>query len=68
MTKRNLLTLIFLIVSSFMMAQSAEQLYLEGKALYDAGDFTHAVPKLKAAAEKGHKGMPEINCCHSCKK
>lgn len=55
MKKRNLLTLIFLMVSSFMMAQSAEQLYLEGKALYDAGDFTHAVPKLKAAAEKGNK-------------
>ena len=55
MTKRNLLTLIFMMVSSIMMAQSAEQLYNEGKALYDAGHFTQAIPKLKAAAEKGHK-------------
>jgi len=36
-------------------AQSAETLYKEGKALYDAKDYTKAFPKLKAAAEKGHK-------------
>lgn len=36
-------------------AQSAEKLYTEGKELYDAKNYTAAVPKLKAAAEKGHK-------------
>ena len=36
-------------------AQSADKLYKEGKELYDAKKYTEAVPKLKAAAEKGHK-------------
>ena len=36
-------------------AQSAEKLYKEGKDLYDAKKYEQAVPKLKAAAEKGHK-------------
>ncbi len=36
-------------------AQNAEKLYDEGKALYDAKKYQEAFPKLKAAAEKGHK-------------
>ena len=36
-------------------AQSAEKLYQQGKALYDAKKYVEAVPKLQAAAEKGHK-------------
>lgn len=36
-------------------AQSAEKLYKDGKALYDAKKYEQAFPKLKAAAEKGHK-------------
>ena len=36
-------------------AQTTEKLYDEGKALYDAKKYTQALPKLKAAAEKGHK-------------
>ena len=46
-----LLTLMTLAVS----AQSSEKLYKEGKALYDAKKYEQAVPKLKTAAEKGHK-------------
>ena len=53
--KHWLLTLIALAVGMTASAQSAEKLYMEGKALYDAKNFTEAVPKLKAAAEKGHK-------------
>jgi len=36
-------------------AQNAEKLYTEGKALYDAKNYKEAFPKLKIAAEKGHK-------------
>ena len=36
-------------------AQSADNLYKQGKALYDAKDYAKAFVKLKAAAEKGHK-------------
>ena len=36
-------------------AQSSDKLYKEAKALYDAKNYATAVPKLKAAAEKGHK-------------
>ncbi len=36
-------------------AQSAEKLYQEGKALYDAKKYAEAVPKLEAAAKAGHK-------------
>ena len=36
-------------------AQSADRLYDEGKKLYDAKNYAEAFPKLKAAAEKGHK-------------
>ena len=37
------------------MAQSAEKLYQEGKQLYDEKKYDAAFPKLKTAAEKGHK-------------
>lgn len=36
-------------------AQSADKLYEEGKALYDAEKYSQAIAKLKPAAEKGHK-------------
>ena len=47
-----MLALMFCMVAS---AQSADKLYKEGKELYDAKKYSEAVPKLKAAAEKGHK-------------
>ena len=52
--KRLLLTLLTM-VSLGAFAQSADKLYEEGKKLYDAKNYTAAFPKLKAAAEKGHK-------------
>ena len=36
-------------------AQNADKLYEQGKALYDKKQYEAAIPKLKAAAEKGHK-------------
>lgn len=36
-------------------AQSAERLYKEGKEFYDQKNYAAAFPKLKSAAEKGHK-------------
>lgn len=46
-------------------AQSAEKLYKEGKALYDAKNYEQAVPKLKAAAEKGHmKAQYRLGLCY----
>lgn len=53
--KKILLMILALAVWMTAGAQSAEKLYREGKALYDAKKYTEAVPKLKAAAEKGHK-------------
>ena len=44
-----------LLLSTAAGAQNAKQLYEEGKALYDAKNYTQAFPKLKAAAEKGNK-------------
>ncbi len=50
------LTLLFALIACLAVnAQNAEKLYRSGKALYDAKKYTEAVPKLKAAAEKGHK-------------
>jgi hypothetical protein len=43
------------LVSLTANAQSADKLYDEGKKLYDAKNYSAAFPKLKAAAEKGHK-------------
>ena len=53
--KQFFLTMLALVVCVTAGAQSADKLYSEGKALYDAKNYTAAVPKLKAAAEKGHK-------------
>lgn len=53
---RKLLT--WLLMCTFCMtagAQNIEKLYEEGKALYDAKKYSEAFPKLKTAAEKGHK-------------
>ena len=36
-------------------AQSADKLYEEGKKLYDQELYKEAVPKLQAAADKGHR-------------
>lgn len=50
--------LLFLLLTAFSLnssAQSADKLYEEGKQLYDKENYTAAFPKLKAAAEKGHK-------------
>ena len=52
---RGYVTLLMLLVCMLAGAQSADKLYEEGKALYDAKNYSQAVPKLKAAAEKGHK-------------
>jgi hypothetical protein len=43
------------LVGLSVWAQSADKLYEEGKKLYDAKDYAAAVPKLRTAAEKGHK-------------
>ena len=37
------------------MAQNADKLYEQGKALYDSKNYAKAFPMLKTAAEKGHK-------------
>lgn len=52
---RQLFVMLFMALSLTASAQSADKLYDEGKQLYDAENYTAAFPKLKAAAEKGHK-------------
>jgi len=52
---RLLTIIVALTICAVAGAQSADKLYEEGKALYDAKDYTKAVAKLKPAAEKGHK-------------
>ena len=53
---KKLLTMMFMLaVCLSATAQSADKLYEQGKALYDAKDYAKAVPQLKSAAEKGHK-------------
>ena len=47
--------LLALAVSLTANSQDAKTLYQQGKALYDAKNYAQAFPKLKAAAEKGHK-------------
>ncbi len=54
--KHTLIIIMALMVSMAVGAQSADKLYQEGKQLYEAEDYAAAVPKLKAAAEKGKKG------------
>ena len=56
MMKRLYTTLLCaLAVCMAVSAQSSDKLYKEAKALYDAKNYAAAVPKLKVAAEKGHK-------------
>ena len=53
---KHLFLILFALTATLAVsAQSADKLYQEGKKLYDAKNYTAAVPKLKAAAEKGHK-------------
>ena len=47
--------LLTVVVSLTALAQNADKLYEEGKKLYDAKNYAAAFPKLKTAAEKGHK-------------
>lgn len=49
------LALIALTMSITVGAQNIDKIYDEAKALYDAKDYKAALPKLKIAAEKGHK-------------
>ena len=53
--KRLMTMLLTALIALTASAQSADKLYEEGKKLYDAQNYTAAFPKLKAAAEKGHK-------------
>ena len=53
--RKLMFTLLALLIGMTASAQSADKLYEQGKALYDAEKYKEAVPKLKAAAEKGHK-------------
>ena len=55
MVRRLLFLVLALAACMTVSAQSADKLYKEGKELYDTKNYTAAVPKLKAAAEKGHK-------------
>ena len=50
-----LFLLFFLLLPLSLSAQNTDKLYKEAKALYDAKNYTQAFPKLKTAAEKGHK-------------
>ena len=55
MMRKLLMVLLMAVIGTSASAQSADKLYEEGKKLYDAKNYTAAFPKLKAAAEKGHK-------------
>jgi len=55
MKLQTLLLVLMLTLGLNVSAQSTEKLYKEGKALYDAKKYKEAFPKLKAAAEKGHR-------------
>ncbi len=46
---------LMLMSSITISAQSADKLYDEGKKLYDQEQYKDAVPKLQAAADKGHR-------------
>jgi len=53
--KKWIMTLLLAATTMAASAQNADALYEEGKALYEAKKYEQAVPKLKAAADKGHK-------------
>ena len=62
--KKLLMTMLWM-VSTAVCAQSAERLYNEGKSYYDREKYSEAVPKLKAAAEKGHnKAQYRLGRCY----
>ena len=46
---------LYLVLPATALAQSADRLYEQGKALYDKEKYDEALPKIRAAAEKGHK-------------
>lgn len=52
---RNLFFIFSLFFCATVSAQNADKLYEQGKALYDAKKYEAAIPKLQAAADKGHK-------------
>ena len=52
---KQLLTMLMLAIGLGVCAQSADKLYEQGKKLYDQENYKAAFPKLKSAAEKGHK-------------
>ena len=52
---RNYLLLLLISFCTSIGAQNATALYEQGKKLYDEKKYAEAFPKLKAAAEKGHK-------------
>ena len=54
--KKILFIIMALATAAVASAQNADKLYEEGKALYEKKDYTAALPKLRAAAEKGKKG------------
>ena len=53
--KNLLISVLAVLLPVIAFSQSTESLYKEGKALYDKKEYSSAVVKLKAAAEKGHK-------------
>jgi hypothetical protein len=53
--KKIAMMLIVLAMSTTVGAQNTDEIYAEAKALYDAKNYKAALPKLKIAAEKGHK-------------
>lgn len=61
-----ILTITMLMCVLCANAQSADRLYEQGKALYDAKKYTEAIPKLRAAAEKGHaKAQYRLGKCYA---
>ena len=53
--KKIMVMMLLAVLCTAVVGQNADKLYKEGKALYDAKKYTEAFPKLKAAADKGHK-------------
>ena len=53
--KKFVFILLALALSTAAGAQNVDEIYQEAKALYDAKNYKAALPKLKIAAEKGHK-------------
>ncbi len=50
-----MMMLVAVVLSLSALAQNANRLYDEGKTLYDMKKYDAAFPRLKTAAEKGHK-------------